>query len=183
MRTHAITYATAYTSYLRDLRVLGSTNSLGQSVTSTRSDDHEIEPIIYESRTSPSVTIISPVGDRILLAVTGDFERPANHDDTETTQHSETAEEDNKSSEEEEEEEEEDLEIQGGTTQATGSSAQENHNDESALQQKQLSGPNGSVSGTFTPPDELVAELQEISGELAEVLRKQFEGMTWPSDL
>ena len=183
LRTQAITYATAYLSYLRDLRPDdGSVSASPASSNMSSSDYLEGEPITYESRKSPSVAIISPVGDKILLAVTGEFNKPkeSSTDGESSGQNTETAE--------------------GAATAATTETATSGTNEDDLAGAKSTGsniktanatstlddpdqGEESSSTGRLTPPHDLIETLKEVSESLAERLRAEFQGMRWPSDL
>lgn len=143
---------------------------------STRDDEYESEPIIYESRSSPSVTIISPVGERIVLAVTGKFEKDEDdhlgHDEAEVPIEGQAPDEDEHGS------------VENMTHDEMTNISEEDHPQDAGEPQDSMTVPNGTMKGgTYTPPHALVESLQETSNSLVAVLRSHLEGMRWPSDL
>jgi hypothetical protein len=115
------------------------------------------ESIIYESRTSDHVTIITPVAPKVLLAVTGSL--PSAQDPAPAT----ITQENNL--------EEDAAEASSSATSSSSPPAPPPHPPSPGH-----FGPNGFL----VPPKSLLEELGTITEQLSSVLREEMGRMSWP---
>ena len=162
LRTMACTYAAAFTSQNSD-----SPRSLVESRAS-----YEPRPVVYESLTSKTLTIVTPIADNILIAVTGHSveDSSAAHNGPQHSHHSaETSHEarDGRDTLHNSYQSDKDSDVASRSSASTHQTPHQN-----AI---------GDSSSSF--PQHQFEELESIAHELSSTLRNELNGVRWPSDL
>lgn len=147
-RTESATFASAYIVYMNGQRSRTHANSTSNADEAAKLTDPE--SIIYESRDSNHITVITPIAPKVLLAVTGSV----------TTTMDPLVQDD---------EPNEDVPEDAPSITTTSPPA-------SSPSPREHLGPNG----VMEPPKSLLEELGSISEQLSSVLREEMGQMRWP---
>lgn len=173
-RTESATLSSAYVSYVNGDRSKARSQTVTNSPKDTRSELAGPGSIIYESRTSDHVTVITPVAPKVLLAVTGSMAST----EQDAGPGAETREDDDQHTEEDAPE---------ASSEATASSSVSSPSlsrspSPSARPQDHSPSDHGrsDPNGFLEAPQSVLEELESISEQLSSVLREEMGSMRWP---